>query len=61
VISGKHTFSTQKSLIINRLYQLGLLGSDDVQHKVTKPELINLVPNPQAGRVDFTRRNITIS
>lgn len=61
VISGKHTFSTQKNLIINRLYQLGLLGSDDVQHKIAKPDLINLVPNPQAGRVDFTRRNITIS
>jgi predicted kinase len=61
VISGKHTFSTQKNLIVNRLYQLGLLGSDDVQHKVAKPDLINLVPNPQAGRVDFSRRNITIS
>lgn len=61
VISGKHTFSTQKNLIINRLYQAGLLGSDDVQHKIAKPELINLVPNHQAGRVDFTRRNITIS
>lgn len=61
VISGKHTFSTQKNLIINRLYQMGLLGSDDVQHRVAKPELINLVPNPQAGRVDLSRRNITIS
>lgn len=61
VISGKHTFSTQKNLIINRLYHMGLLGSEDVQHKVAKPELINLVPNPQAGRVDFSRRNITIN
>lgn len=61
VISGKHTFSTQKNLIINRLYQMGLLGSEDVQHKVAKPDLINLVPNPQAGRVDLSRRNITIS
>lgn len=61
VISGKHTFSTQKNLIINRLYQLGLLGSDTLQHSVAKPGLINLVPNPTGGRVDFTRRNITIS
>jgi predicted kinase len=61
VISGKHTFSTQRNLIVNRLYQLGLLGSDAVQHNVAKPELINLVPNPHAGRVDFSRRNISIN
>lgn len=61
VISGKHTFTTQKNQIINRLYQLGLLGSDVVQHKVAKPGLINLVPNPHAGRVDFSRRNISIN
>lgn len=61
VISGKHTFETQKNSIINRLYQMGLIGSDTVQHKVAKPELINLVPNPHAGRVDLSRRNISIN
>lgn len=61
VISGKHTFSTQKNLIINRLYQLGSLGTDAVRHSVAKPGLINLIPNPNSGRVDFSRRNITIS
>jgi predicted kinase len=61
VISGKHTFATQKSAIINRLYQMGLTGSDTVQHGVAKPGLVNLVPNPHAGRVDLSRRNITIS
>lgn len=61
VISGKHTFSTQKSAVINRLYQLGLIGSGDVQHTITKPELVNLVPNPHAGRVDLSRRNISIN
>jgi len=60
VISGKHAFNTQKNSIINRLYQMGLIGSDAVQHTVAKPELINLVPNPTAGRVDLSRRNITI-
>jgi predicted kinase len=60
VISGKHTFTTQKNSIVNRLYQLGLIGADAVQHSVAKPELINLVPNPHAGRVDLSRRNITI-
>jgi predicted kinase len=60
VISGKHTFVTQKNAIINRLYQMGLIGSNIVQHSVAKPGLINLVPNPQAGRVDLSRRNIAI-
>jgi len=61
VISGKHNFSTQKSSVINRLYQMGLIGSGTVQHSVAKPELVNLIPNPRAGRVDLSRRNITIS
>jgi predicted kinase len=60
VISGKHSFITQKNAIINRLYQMGLISSDNVQHQVAKPELINLVPNPHNGRVDLSRRNITI-
>jgi len=60
VISGKHNFTTQKSAIVNRLYQMGLATSDQVQHNVAKPELINLVPNPLTGRVNFNRRNISI-
>jgi len=61
VISGKHTFSTQKNSIISRLYQMGLIGADIVQHSVAKPELVNLVPNPHGGRVDLSRRNISIN
>jgi nucleoside diphosphate kinase len=60
VISGKHTFTTQKNAVINRLYQTGLITSDGLQHNVTKPGLVNLVPNPHAGRVDMSRRNIVI-
>lgn len=60
VISGKHTFATQKNAIVSRLYHMGLLSSDAVQHSVTKPGLVNLIPNPQAGRVDLSRRNIVI-
>lgn len=60
VISGKHTFDTQKNAIINRLYQMGLIGANTMQHSVAKPELVNLVPNPHSGRVDLSRRNITI-
>lgn len=60
VISGKHTFSTQKNAIVSRLYHMGLISSDAVQHSVAKPGLVNLVPNPHAGRVDLSRRNIVI-
>lgn len=61
VISGKHHFATQKNSVINRLYQMGLIGSEQVQHTVAKPELVNLIPNPHGGRVDLSRRNISIS
>ena len=61
VVSGKHSFATQKSSILNRLYQMGLTSSSSLQGSMAKPGLINLVPNPHAGRVDFSRRNITIS
>jgi len=60
VISGKHAFVTQKNAIVSKLYQMGLMTSDTLQHHVAKPELINLVPNPYGGRVDMSRRNITI-
>jgi predicted kinase len=60
VISGKHTFATQKNAIVNRLYTMGLIGSGAVQSSIAKPGLINLVPNPHAGRVDLSRRNIVI-
>lgn len=60
VISGKHNFVTQKGAIMNRLYQMGLISGDALLHSVAKPELVNLVPNLQAGRVDMSRRNIRI-
>ncbi|HEU5004714.1 MAG TPA: AAA family ATPase [Candidatus Saccharimonadales bacterium] len=60
VISGKHSFVTQKNAVVNKFYQLGLINSEMVQQHVAKPELINLVPNPYSGRVDMSRRNITI-
>jgi predicted kinase len=60
VISGKHTYHTQRSSIIKKLYDLGLISSDGAGSKMVKPQLVNLVPSPMAGRVDNTRRNITI-
>jgi predicted kinase len=61
VVSGKHTFDTQLSAFIKRLRELGLVPDKvEVSGKVFKPGLVNLVPNPTAGRVDMSRRNIVI-
>lgn len=60
VISGKHTYTTQRSAIIKKLYDLGLISTENAGSKLVKPQLVNLIPNPIAGRVDNSRRNITI-
>lgn len=60
VISGKHTYNTQRSAIIKKLYDLGLVSTDNAGSKLVKPQLVNLIPNPIAGRVDPHRRNINI-
>ncbi len=60
VVSGKHTFITQKSAIVSRLFQDGLVTNDDARNHMAKPGLVNLVPNLHAGRVDYTRRSINV-
>lgn len=60
VISGKHTFKAQYSSVIKKMYEQGLITSDAATANVVKPGLVNLVPNPQSGRVDMSRRNIII-
>lgn len=60
VISGKHTFNTQLSAFMKRLRELGLASSRETSGKLIKPGLVNLIPNPSAGRVDMSRRNIVI-
>ncbi len=60
VVSGKHTFKTQYHTTIKRLYDSGLLQADQTATGRAKPGLINLIPNPLAGRVDPSRRNINI-
>lgn len=60
VISGKHTFHTQRSAVIKKLYDMGLLHAQDATSGIAKPALVNLVPNPLGGRVDPSRRNISI-
>jgi len=60
VISGKHVFGTQKSAILRHLLDRKLITLDAGAHQISKPGLINLIPNPSAGRVDLSRRNISI-
>ncbi len=60
VISGKHVFTTQLSAIVKKLHDMNLLTGEDINSKLAKPGLVNLVPNPNSGRVDMKRRNIII-
>lgn len=61
VVSGKHTFNTQFSAVIRRLRDQGYLSPSSTT-PVVKPGLVNLIPQPNIyrGRVDNSRRNITI-
>jgi predicted kinase len=60
VISGKHVFNTQFGAVSRKMREMGIIGIDNHSAGLAKPELVNLVPNPSAGRVDLTRRNIII-
>jgi predicted kinase len=60
VISGKHVFNTQKSAFLRHLQERKLIDIDPNAHQIGKPGLVNLVPNLHAGRVDLSRRNISI-
>lgn len=60
VISGKHLFNTQMTAIMKKLHEMKLISSEDMSHRVVKPGLVNLVPQPPTGRVDLSRRNIII-
>lgn len=60
VVSGKHVFTTQIAALMKRLHDLNLIPGDAVSQRVAKPGMVNLVPNPAAGRVDMSRRNVII-
>lgn len=62
VISGKHLFNSQKTAIVRRLSDIGAITAESLEQKIAKPEMINLVSRAQAqaGRVDYSRRNIII-
>lgn len=59
VVSGKHTFSTQKNALFKKLMEMGLVDTTSGRTKVAKPGLVNLIPKTP-NRIDMTRRNINI-
>lgn len=60
VVSGKHVFNTQKSAFLRHLLDRKLINLEPGANQIGKPGLVNLIPNPSAGRVDMSRRNIII-
>lgn len=60
VLSGKHTYQTQRSSFLKRLFDHQLILTQEASTKLVKPGLVNLIPIPAAGRVDQARRNIVI-
>jgi predicted kinase len=64
VISGKHTFHTQRAAVFKKFYELGILTPAQLSQNIAKPGLVNLIPQTQnnhlGGRTDITRRNINI-
>jgi predicted kinase len=60
VISGKHVFTTQRSAMLRHLQDRKLINLEQGAHQIGKPGLVNLIPNPAAGRVDMSRRDIII-
>jgi predicted kinase len=59
VVSGKHLFNMQQSSVLAKLRNLGVISKEDANSKVIKPGMVNLIPSVP-GRVDMTRRNISI-
>ena len=60
VVSGKHTYNSQKAAVFKKLLDMKLISFESAQANVVKPGLMNLIPNSNAGRVDMSRRNIHI-
>lgn len=59
VVSGKHTFNSQRNNVFKKLLVDGLITAQDGHTKIGKPGMVNLIPKNQ-GRVDMSRRNISI-
>jgi predicted kinase len=61
VVSGKHTYGSQRSSMFKKLMEMGLISNESARANVAKPGMVNLIPQSPVGRVDMTRRNININ
>lgn len=59
VVSGKHTFLSQKNAVLRKLIDDGILTNEQPDGAIVKPGLVNLVPKINK-RGDILRRNISI-
>ena len=60
VVSGKQVFKTQFSSLLKHLREMNIVKTENNNPNLVKPGLVNLIPQPLGGRVDFSRRNIVI-
>jgi predicted kinase len=60
VISGKHTFKTQKQAVLKKLEELKVLSAGQVATRKIRPEMVNLIPQSLRGQENLKRRDITI-
>lgn len=58
VISGKHSFTSQRAALLRKLSDLKVVDLSNANASVVKPGLVNLVP--KMGDPDTLRRNISI-
>lgn len=61
VVSGKHTFNTQRSAVVKRLMDMGIISVEEAAQNIVKPGLMNLVPKSNLQmRGDIINRNIPL-
>jgi predicted kinase len=60
VVSGKHSYPSQRSSVIKKLADLRIIKPSAAMHKMVKPELVNLVPNSN-GQETTGRKNIFLN
>lgn len=58
VLSGKHYFDSQKSALLSKLKEKGVVELGESM-SMAKPGMVNLIPGPR-GRVDMVRRTVQI-
>lgn len=61
VTSGKHSFQSQMSTVIKKLADMNIIKQSAAAHQMIKPELVNLVPQPQTPAPGKpSKRNIVL-